>query len=392
MWQRRHLGVLVIAIVCAGFIALPQQLDAQRRLDRAIKKLTTLQSSPKKIGVYRMGQRGMFLPVPILFYSPETRLAYGANLQLLFRAKKDTVSPLSTVGISGYHTLNKQYTINPYWNLYLKEDKWRVAGAFLFRKYPFTFFGIGADTEYDDRERFTPQLILFRQKAMRRVANNFFVGLQYRLEYALDIEPKAGGILAADTIRGSTGYRASGIGLALVYDSRDNVFFPYEGFYLGVSNHNYQNWLGSEYNFSQFRFDGRAYWNTFRSHVWAFQVWVDVHASKPPFDMLAKMGGAFQMRGHFIGRFRERQQVVIQTEYRFKIWWRFIGTAFAGAGTVGNTFGDFNWKDMKYSAGVGLRYTLDPKERINVRLDYGFNFLGGDGPIGGWYLQISEAF
>jgi outer membrane translocation and assembly module TamA len=79
--------------------------------------------------------------------------------------------------------------------------------------------------------------------------------------------------------------------------------------------------------------------------------------------------------------------MVSQVEYRFPLFWRLGMTAFAGAGDVFNNFQDLSLSRLKYSAGLGLRLLVNPKERVNIRLDYARGREGGY-----FYFSVSEAF
>jgi hypothetical protein len=69
--------------------------------------------------------------------------------------------------------------------------------------------------------------------------------------------------------------------------------------------------------------------------------------------------------------------LVLQGEYRMPLWRRLGAAAFGGLGQLGlNRF--------KYSVGWGLRYNINPKERLNLRLDLGFT--------SGTCVTIGEAF
>ena len=107
------------------------------------------------------------------------------------------------------------------------------------------------------------------------------------------------------------------------------------------------------------------------------------------------------MRGHYECRFRDNSLYAAQVEYRlplgrsdwidtrekvpFKERWGLVG--FVGAGDVASSFCDIDFSKIKSSFGFGVRYLVMPKERINVRIDFGF---GTQYP--GFYFNIREAF
>jgi len=331
---------------------------------------------------------GYIVPLPLVVYSPETSFGFGFSGQYLFRIKHDSLSNLSAAGVTTLYTLEKQFIVNPNWEFYLKTNQWRNGGAFVFQRFPEKFYGIGNDTEEQNRESFTAKYILFRNRVTRQVFRNFHLGLQYRFEYAYDFETQPNGALHENTIRGSSGYLQSGVGIAAIYDSRDNSLFPFAGWYVIFSNHYYPRWLGSDYEFANFKVDARAYFNPFTSNVIAVQALMSFHSGEPPFKMLSLLGGTETMRGYYLGRYRDRHLLAAQVEWRFPIWWRFIGAGFYGVGDVTCDFRDLSWHNLKHSIGGGIRLTLDSRERINVRFDVAF---GTDGSHG-YYFLLGEAF
>jgi len=333
-------------------------------------------------------KNGMVLPLPLITYSPETSFGFGFSGQYLFRFANDSVSNLSTVGTTFLYTLEKQIIVNPNWDFYFHQNKWRVNGAFVYQKFPENFWGIGNDTKEESEENFTAQYIVFRNRATRQVAKNLHLGLQYRFEYAFNLKTDTSGQLANGSIPGSEGYRASGAGVAAIYDSRDNSMFPFKGWFVVFSNHFYPRWLGSNIEFANFKIDARRYFNPFKSNVIAVQALLSFHADEPPFKMQALLGGVETMRGYYMGRYRDKHWMAAQVEWRFPIWWRFIGAGFYGVGDVTHDFHDLSWSGLKHSIGGGVRFTLDAKERINVRFDAAFGFDGSRG----FYFQIGEAF
>lgn len=74
-------------------------------------------------------------------------------------------------------------------------------------------------------------------------------------------------------------------------------------------------------------------------------------------------------------------------EYRFPLFWRLGMVGFAGVGDVFNQLNDVRASTLKYSVGSGLRFAVNPAERLNIRIDYA---LGKDG--GYFYFSVAESF
>jgi len=100
------------------------------------------------------------------------------------------------------------------------------------------------------------------------------------------------------------------------------------------------------------------------------------------------LGGAEIMRGYYLGRYRDKNMLVLQAEYRWApIFWRFGLAAFAALGDVAETLDRFNLGRFKTTYGLGLRFVIDPKQRLHLRLDFGFGK-----ETSGVYFTAGEAF
>jgi hypothetical protein len=93
------------------------------------------------------------------------------------------------------------------------------------------------------------------------------------------------------------------------------------------------------------------------------------------------------MRGLYEGRYRDKNVIAAQLEYRLPMWRRFGAVAFAGLGEVAPKIGNFELKSFKHTAGLGLRYQLVPAEKINLRMDFGWSKDSS-----GFYVALTEAF
>ncbi len=94
------------------------------------------------------------------------------------------------------------------------------------------------------------------------------------------------------------------------------------------------------------------------------------------------------MRGFYEGRFRDRQAISLQAEYRQQLLSRLGFVLFGSAGRVGNEISDLGVAGLKYGGGAGLRLMLNRKERLNIRIDY----ARGSNQSSGLYFAIGEAF
>jgi len=256
-------------------------------------------------------------------------------------------------------------------------------------KSPELFYGIGNDTSSDAEESFTHQTVYFKVNFQRRVIEAMNVGVQYDFERTKMLEVEKGRLLAGGEITGSDGGRNSGVGILMNWDSRDNVFSATKGSFHQISYMIYRDFLGSEYEFSQYELNLRQYIPLSSSHTLAFQGIFNSVTGDPPFHKLSLLGGESMMRGHYMGRYRDRNMIAFQVEYRvLPVWWRFGLVGFLGVGDVSDDIKNFKLEDLKYSAGFGIRFQIMPEEGINLRIDQAF----GEGAGGFRYINIGEAF
>jgi len=187
-------------------------------------------------------------------------------------------------------------------------------------------------------------------------------------------------------VPGQDGGITSGIGLGGFFDTRDNLFFPTGGGYYKFSFTVFNSFFGSDFNYTRYILDLRRF-ISFAEDIFAMQIYSELSSGTPPFFDTPALGGSVHMRGYFEGRYRDRQYLTGQLEYRKILWWRIGGILFFSTGDVADRLRDFKLSTLKFSYGAGLRFVFDESERINLRVDYGRG-KGSDGI----YFNIEEAF
>lgn len=334
-----------------------------------------------------VGQQKLnFILLPIVFSSPDTRLAFGVLPNLVFRTR--TSSNPSSIRMDAYYTLNRQYHILLRPTLWLSNDSWNLSGKFSFKKWPTSFYGIGNSTDEEEQEKFTETLYESSLEVATRMGSHYYAGLEYALRYARITPFDDSGRLASGEITGSSNHLVTTLGILLRRDTRDNHYFPSKGSYHTLSAASSIKAIGSDFSYTRFSLDLRKYLNLSRksSHVLALQGMVSVATGTVPFRSLASVGST--LRGYSSVRYIDRNQMALQAEYRFVPIWRRLGaTIFAGAGDVFNRVDDLHPDRLKFSVGFGIRYLFSRSEKINIRLDYGFGKESS-----GNYLDLFEAF
>jgi len=331
-----------------------------------------------------------FLVLPVIAKSIETGWSAGAIGSLAFRSHpKDTTSRTSNMQVLALYSLKKQLVLAINGAQYSRHEKYILNEQVSFSSFPDKFWGLGKYTKDDAFESYKYKQFYIYLHLMRKLAPHFFIGGLFEFQELNDVEYLAGGLFDQQQVVGRNGYKIAGLGMSVTYDTRNHAFAPGKGGLVQFYFNHFDQYLGSDYNYTNIVFDLRKYITVGKKSVVALQAYSFGNTGREvPLRSLANLGGSNSMRGYYAGRFRNTNQMVFQGEYRFPLYGRFGAVAFGGYGDVGKNFSDYTLGDFKYSLGAGLRFALMKKEKLNLRLDYGI----GQGNNSGLYFQLGEAF
>lgn len=333
------------------------------------------QSGKKKVSAF---------PFPIIYYTPETKLAYGIAGTVTFRYGNDSLNKKpSTIlaGIAG--TQNKQLLIYTQYQLFF--NRFYLFGEAGYYKYNYFFYGTGNNTVPE--ELYAVNYPRIKINAAYKWLPNFYAGLGYQFENYNIKNITINGELSKGIVPGSTGSVVSGLGLQTVYDTRDTVLFPTKGWFANASFMVNGKYIGGNYKFNRFVLDVSAYQKLSLKLVLAVNSYNSFITGNAPFQQLSQVGGNKLLRGYYQGRYMDKNLVALQTELRFPIYKRFGAAIFGSSGALGGDDSFLNFSQMRYSYGGGIRFTMNRKEHLNLRLDYAI----GKG-TSGFYLTFGEAF
>lgn len=348
------------------------------------------QDSTAQTDTTAVSAKGSWIVLPVVYYSPETRFGFGALGMHLFKFKgADSLTRTSNVQAYVLYTLNKQLMISPKYTLFSNGERYMLTGNLGYFKFPQLYYGIGSDLPLENEELVDYTYFRAENKFLKKLRPQIFGGLQWNYYSMFDVDSDPEGVLASTKPAGWRGYRTSGVGLVMAYDTRDIVVNPTAGaFFELTSTHNLKA-LGSQYKFSRYSLDARKYYTiNKKNHILALQAIGQFTTGEVPFLEVPGLGNEIIMRGYYEGRYREKQYIAAQAEYRMPLFWRIGAVAFAGVGDVAPSLGDFSFSSLKPSYGIGGRFMIDQAERVNIRVDYGW----GKGKSSGFYLEITEAF
>lgn len=325
---------------------------------------------------------------PYAFYTPETQAALGAGGILLFYTQDSESLRPSKIGFGAQYTSNKQYKFTLNSSIYFNDNKLVIKVPVSFGYSFDKFWGIGNNTPENGtegyfREDFKVQLQVQVPPLLFFADRTGFI-LEYSNTKIVDIKDNI--FLNNQTVNGYNAGELFGVGFNFVWDGRDNLFYPTSGHFQSMKFIVYPE--PSDYVFTSVEIDVRYYKKLSKNQVLATNFYFNSVSSDAPFYKLPALGGQNRMRGYFQGRYRDKNYMMLQTEYRQFFSKKFGFVAFAGIGDVSSEVTDLKLNALKYSLGGGLRYLFNKKENVNLRMDFG---IGKDGNTG-IYFGIEEAF
>jgi outer membrane protein assembly factor BamA len=374
--MRTRKTVPFAVLLCAGLVLGAARLGAQEPPEASAEKAAKDPYRPRLLGL------------PFIYYSPETKLAFGAGGVLNFRAgrRKETIRP-STIWAYASYNLARQFNVYLKPEIYTKSNGLIFTGRFRYERTPQLFYGIGDNTDAAAGESYTPRIFTLQFGVKRRILSGLFGGLEFEFERVTMETVVAGGLLASGTVTGSHGGLIAGFGADLDWDTRDSVLFPLRGALLQLAAHAYGITAGSDFSFNRVELNLRKYMPTGLRSAVALQAYVCSTGGEVPFYKLALLGGDSLLRGYYRGRFRDKGLIVVQGEYRTLVTKRIGVAGFAGLGDVFPGLEGLGRGRLKFSVGSGLRYVINKRDGTTVRLDMAWGKESF-----GLYITAQEAF
>ena len=383
-WSRfmgRALTLFTLLVCSTTGLSAQNSIESDNAFMRYIKRVFEADENPTA---------PKLINYPTLAFAPETNWEIGVSSLYVYSANRDLTNRLSEIKSFAFYTLENQYGLWLDHALYTDKDKWFFLGKARYQDFPLLYHGIGRESPAEVQSMIEGRYLIFRERIMRETRRSLYVGLE------LDFQKLSGVGYTSSTQDftppefGGAGSTNLGLGLGVIYNNIYNAMNPRQGVYSEWGFLAYDAFTGSDFDFVSYISDNRFYKPIQANKVLAFQIYGQLTTGTPPFNMLALMGGETLMRGYYLGRYRDKNQVAGQVEYRvlpFSFSKRLGVSVFMATGQV---FGDdfsFDWKHFLPAGGAGLRFLIFPTKDIYTRLDMAFTSEGQ-----GFYFFIGEAF
>ncbi|TGE10577.1 hypothetical protein EU556_00385 [Hymenobacter fodinae] len=352
-----------------------------------------------------LGQGRKFVwVIPAIGYTQQTRLLAQLTGNVAFQRAGANMSTL--VSALSY-TQNKQIILTATSSIWNPGNRFNWVGDWRVMHYPQSTYGLGMHTSLDRAVLMDYNYLRVYQSGLRNISKDLYAGLGYQLDYHWDIVSRSDGqevdriSYYQDGVRGES--VSSGPTMSLLYDSRGNSINPLGGTYVNTVLRFNSQWLGSDNNYQTLLVDARHYIKLAPTSQDVLALWsynaLTLHGN-PPFldlpstgwDTYSNMG-----RGFIQGRFRGKNLLYAEAEYRFGITRNRLlgGVVFGNAQTVSEnsplasgTLLTARFDKVVPAIGAGLRLNLNKVSRTNLSVDYG---IGADGSRG-LAFNLGEVF
>ncbi|MGB0177960.1 MAG: BamA/TamA family outer membrane protein [Owenweeksia sp.] len=275
----------------------------------------------------------------------------------------------------------------PY-RLFWNKSKYLTYGELGYYRYVYFYYGIGAKTPNGDEEIYSVTFPRIRNSFLYEFFPDTYIGGRYWYDDFHITKVDSSGLLAEHDVAGSRGGAAGGLGLVVNHDSRDDQFYPSEGSYIEGVLLPHGVFFGSDFSFLKISLDASRYYCLSEKQILAFNFYGESNIGQVPFYQMALLGGNKRLRGLYEGRFRDLNNLIIQTEYRWQFYKRFGLALFGSAGNTFAGLSEMKFNLNKYTYGGGLRFRLSKREKVNLRIDVGLSPYGS----ANYYVTFGEAF
>jgi len=332
-------------------------------------------------------------------YSLATGIAFNVTGSFAFYVSEDMKTNISSVLLSPIITAKQQLVVPLQFSIWTKDNKFNIQGDWRFLKYPEDTYGLGGTTTDADAVQLDYDQIRLYTFVLKTLGKNFYAGLGYQYDNhwniaQLGVPPNT--VTDFDKYGFNSSSISSGISADVLLDTRTNSINPEAGStYANIVFRQNLQALGSDANWSSLLIDARKYFRlSDRSDnilaIWSYN-WLTVSGKPPYMDLPSTGWDAYSNtgRGYVQSRFRAKNMIDLETEYRFGIMRNGLlgGVVFANAQTYSETAGNL-LKPIIPGWGAGLRIKFNKFSKTNICLDYGFGLHGSNG----LFVNLGEVF
>ncbi len=336
--------------------------------------------------------------VPTLGYSLSTGFVAGVSSISTFFTGTNHSGHQSVINLQALYNSHNQKTFVTQSNIWTNGDNYKIVTDLRINKYPDVTYGLGNVSKSSSADSITYNYIRFYQTFLKKMVTNLYLGAGYCLDYHFGIVEQGvanSRFSAFDRYGKTTFSRSSGFNINALFDNRKNPVYPTGGTYINVFFRDNLKDLGSGTNWQSVQIDARKYFHLSDHNndvlaIWSYD-WLSLGGKQPYFDLPSLGNDTYSNtgRGYPIDRFRGKNMLYLESEYRFGITHNGLlgAVVFANVQTYPRSV-LINEKSILPAGGAGLRIKINKNSHTNLAIDYGVG-IGGSHGI---FANLGEVF
>ena len=308
-------------------------------------------------------QKGNFVVVPIPISNPtlDTGLVAGAANFYAQTEEQRKTQPASVTAVAAMYTSNDSRAAAIVQQNYWRNDRWRFTGVLGGADLRLSLIAPDEESGSESVDWRIDGLFLLTRLS-RRISGDWYGGAFVRVVNAaqgLEFGGESSGFNTDDV-------RSAGIGFTVEYDSRDLPINTYSGRQLRFDALFNDESIGSNDTYQSYDASFKSFHEVLGSAVLAWEIrGCQREGTVPLWDSCR-----IKLRGFSATDYLGKVSYSGQAELRWRFHRRWGVVAFGGAGEVASSFSGFRDRASIPSYGAGVRFSVLPAKRINIRLDY----------------------
>lgn len=366
----------------------------QKDLIDIFKKVLKKKGSPQK---KKPASKANLSVIPYAGYTLSTGFTINLSGNVGFFTDSAHKTKYSVISADISYDSKKQKILLTRSEIWGGQNKYKFVTDLRWERYPTDTYGLGTFTTTATDADVDYYYLRAYETVFKKISGSFYAGIGYNLDdhYGINVQGNADHTVSDFVKYGGAAHSvSSGFNFDFLYDKRTNPLNPSKGSYASLIFRQNSTLLGSNNNWQSLQADVRKYFKLPANSNNILAFWnMDVFTwgKVPYFDLPATGGDMYNNsgRGYAIGRFRGRDMLYLECEYRFGITRNGLlgGVVFAN----GESFTEYpsnTFKRMAPAIGSGIRLKINKHSDSNICIDYAV----GTGGSQGFFVNLGEVF
>jgi hypothetical protein len=338
-----------------------------------------------------------FAVVPAIGYSLSTGFAIDISSNVAFYTSASHKENLSVIDAEGVVDTKSQKLLISRSEIWSNNNNYKLTTDLRLERFPDDTYGLGTAATDAKDDPIVYSYIRTYVSVFKKIIPDYYIGLGYNLDYHFNVAETGNPVKPNSEFQQygvSDHSTSSGLNLNFLYDSRRNRINPLNGAYASLLYRDNFTFIGSDDSWRELSFDFRKYFRLSPSSNNILAFWslaTFTFGNVPYLDLPATGDDTYNNsgRGYAENRFRGKDRLYVEGEYRFGITPNGLigGVAFANAqsftGLSSTTF-----QKIAPAAGTGIRIKINKHSDTNIAIDYAVGIYGSRG----FFVNLGEVF